>query len=106
MLYYVRIQVSEEIDVNMTNGSKECDSCLYWYFLNKGLKFQPNVWNRCHSFLMMFMDFSNIVILNIKAADYPCPIGRFRNIEAIKLMQNIDLNEWKKILWYRIYKIR
>ena len=53
------------------------------------------------------MDFSNIVILNIKAADYPCAIGRFRNIEATKLMQNIALNEWKKkTLWNRTHKIR
>ena len=55
MLYYVRIQVSEEIDVNMTSVSKECDICRYWYFLNKGLKFQPNIYNRCHSLLMMFI---------------------------------------------------
>ena len=77
----------------MTSVSKECDICRYWFFLNKGLKFQPNGYNRCHSLLIMFMDFSNIVILNIKAADYPCAIGRFRNIEATKLMQNIALNE-------------
>ena len=29
MIYYDRI------DVNNTSESKECDVCLYWYFLNK-----------------------------------------------------------------------
>ena len=40
MLYYARINVSERIDVNKTNKSKECNICHYWYFLNKGFKFQ------------------------------------------------------------------
>ena len=43
MLYVDRIHVSEGIDVNKTYKSKECDICDYWYFLNKGFKFQPNV---------------------------------------------------------------
>ena len=40
MLYYDRTDVSEGIDINKTNESKECDICQYWYFLNKRLKFQ------------------------------------------------------------------
>ena len=34
MLFYDRIDVSEETDVNKRNASKECDICHYWYFLN------------------------------------------------------------------------
>ena len=51
MLYYDRIHVSEEIDINKTSSSKECDICNYWYFLDKGFKFQPNVCNGCHDML-------------------------------------------------------
>ena len=29
---YKRIDISEGIDVNKTNLSKECDICHYWYF--------------------------------------------------------------------------
>ena len=43
MLYYDRIDVSEAIDVNKTSKSKECYVYHYWYFLNKGFKFQGNV---------------------------------------------------------------
>ena len=43
MLYYDRIEFSKVIDVNKTSKSKECDICHYWYFLNKGFKFQPYV---------------------------------------------------------------
>ena len=31
MLDFDRINVSEEIDVNKTSASKECDICHYWY---------------------------------------------------------------------------
>ena len=33
MLEYERIDISEGIDVGMTNKSKECMLCHYWYFL-------------------------------------------------------------------------
>ena len=36
MLEYKRIDISEEIDVNKTNLSKECDICCYWYFKDIG----------------------------------------------------------------------
>ena len=31
MLYYNRIDVSERIDVNKTNTSKECEMCHYLF---------------------------------------------------------------------------
>ena len=40
MLYYDRMDISEEIDINKTSGSKECDICHYWYLLKKSFKFQ------------------------------------------------------------------
>ena len=46
MVYVDRIEVSEGVNVNKTGESKGCDGCHYWYFLNKGFKFQPNVCNR------------------------------------------------------------
>ena len=39
MLCYDRIDVSESIDVNKTNTSKECILCHYCYFLDKEFKF-------------------------------------------------------------------
>ena len=32
MLEYDRIDISEEIDINKTKVSRECDICHYWYF--------------------------------------------------------------------------
>ena len=39
MLYYDRINVSEETDVKETCVSKECDVCHYWYFFNYSFRF-------------------------------------------------------------------
>ena len=43
MLCYDRMDVSEGIDVNKRNASKECDDFHYWYFLSSSFNFQPNV---------------------------------------------------------------
>ena len=98
MLYYDRIDVSEGTDVNKTSESNECDICHYWYVLNKGFKFQPNVCNRCHDLLMMSLNLSDVAILNIKGSDYRCIISGIRKSEAVNLMQNTDLTEKSRTL--------
>ena len=86
MLYFDRIDVSEGIDVNKTSASKECDICHYWYFLNYSFKYQPNICNRCHILLMMFMNLSDITILNIKGSDCRYIISLISTNETINLM--------------------
>ena len=100
MLHYDRIDVSEETDVSKTKTgeSKECDICHYWYFLNQGFKFQPNVCNGCHNLLMMFVNLSDVTIPIIKGCDYCCIVSRISKNEAINLMQNTDLTEKSRTL--------
>ena len=98
MLYYNRIDVPEGIDDNKTSAPKECDVCLFWYFLNFSFKFQPNVCNRCHDLLMMSVNLSNIAILNIEGSDFRCIISLISKNEPINLMQNIDLTEKSRAL--------
>ena len=74
MLYFARINVSEETDINKTSASKECDICQYRCFLIYSAKFQPNVCNRCHD-LVMSMNLSDIAVLNIEGSDYRCIIS-------------------------------
>ena len=45
MLKYDRIDVSEGIDVNKINASKECDICHYWYFLDRNFNYEPYLCN-------------------------------------------------------------
>ena len=96
MLYYDRIDASEGIDVDKTSASKECDICRYWYFLNYGFKFQPNVWNRCHDLLIMSMKLNDIAILNTKSSDYRCIVSLISKNEAINLLQKCWFNEKKQ----------
>ena len=96
MLYFDRIDVSEGTDVDETSASKECDICHYSYFSNYSFNFQPNVCNRCHGFLMMSMNLSDIDTLNIKGSDYRCIISLISKNDAINLMQNTDLTEKKR----------
>ena len=39
MLYYDRIDVSDGIDANKTDKSKEYNFCHYWYFSDNWFKF-------------------------------------------------------------------
>ena len=41
MLQYERIEVSEGIDINKSDKSKECMICHYWYFKDIGCKYGP-----------------------------------------------------------------
>ena len=66
MLEYERIDVSEGIDVNKTNLSKECDIYLYWYFKNIGFKCEPYLCNGCHDLLQKAISLNNIAIVYIK----------------------------------------
>ena len=43
MLQYDRIYVSEGIDTNKTDGSRECIICHYWYFLGINFRIQSKI---------------------------------------------------------------
>ena len=82
---------SEGTDANKISALKESDVCHYWYFLNFCFKFQPNVCSRCYDLLMMSVNLSDIVILNIKGSDYRCINSLISKNEDINLMQNANL---------------
>ena len=66
MLEYNRIDISEEIDVNKTILSKECDICHYWYFRDVGFKYEPYLCNGCHDLMQRTMNFNNVAIVYFK----------------------------------------
>ena len=61
------------------------------YFLNKHFKFQTNIYNRSHDLLLMSMNLSDIIVLNIEGCDICCIISGISKNEVINLMQNADL---------------
>ena len=70
MLEYERIDISEGIDVNKTNLSKECDICHYWYFKDNGFQFELYLCNGCHDLMQKAMIFNNIAIVYVKGSAY------------------------------------
>ena len=49
MLEYDRIDISEGIDANKTNKSKECKLCHCWYFIDKNFSYGPFLSNGCYN---------------------------------------------------------
>ena len=82
MIYCHRIDVSEEIGINKTSTSKECDICHYWFFLDKGFKFQLDVCSGCYDVLMMSVNLKDIAILNIQGGDYHCIINEISKSDS------------------------
>ena len=69
MLEYGWIDVFEEIDVKKKNASKECDICHYWYFLDKGYKYEPYLCNGCHDLMQKATNFNDVAIVFVKRND-------------------------------------
>ena len=91
MLYCDTIDVSEGIDTNKTNASKECNICHYWYFFEKGFKFPLDVSNGCPDPVMMSMNLSYIAVLNTNGADYRCvqQVSRRSNLNQQSILQRV-----------------
>ena len=87
MLEYDRIDISEEIDINKTNASNECDICYYWYFLDKDFKYELYLCNGCHDLIQKPMNFNDVAIVSVKRSD------------AINIMKSSNLNEKSRLLY-------
>ena len=84
MLQYFKIDVSEEIGVNETSVSKECELCHYWFFKDAGFKFEEHVCNGCHDLLTMGHFLKNIAILKAKGVTFRCLLMDICKNEIIK----------------------
>ena len=93
MLEYDRINISEEIDVDKTNTSKECDICHYQCLSNKGFQFEPYVSNGCHDFMQKAMNFNDVSIVFVKGSDYRILFWYMKKDDAISIMKSPNSNE-------------
>ena len=91
MLEYERIDISEGIDVNKTNLSKECDICHYWYFKDIGFKYEPDLCNGCHDLMQKATGFINIAIVYIKENAYRIHFWDMSKDDAINIMTGFNL---------------
>ena len=106
MLEYERIVISEGIDVNKTNLSKECDICHYWYFKDISFKYEPYLCNGCHDLMQKAMGFNNIAIVYIKGSAYRIHFWCMNKDDAINIMNGSHLVHKKRVFlnFFIIYK--
>ena len=88
---YDRIDISEGIDVDKTNESKECKICHYWYFLNKNFSYGPYLCDGCYNIMQKTNDSKNIAIARVKKSAYRIYFLDMSNHEAKKVTINSNL---------------
>ena len=91
MLEYDRIDISEGIDVNKTNLSKECDICHYCYFKDIGFKYEPCLCNCCHNLMQKGMSFNDVAIVYVKGNAYRINFWYMSKNDAIDIMNGSNL---------------
>ena len=91
MLEYDGIDISEGIDMDKTNKSRECDICHYWYFLLKNFNYEKYLCNGCHYLMQKAMNFNDVVIVSINERTNRIHFWYMSKNDAIALMNNSNL---------------
>ena len=86
-----RIAISEGINVNKTNLSKECDICHCWYFKDVGFKFKKYLCNGFHDLMQKAMSFNNVAIVYVKGSAYRINFWYMSKDDAINIMKGSNL---------------
>ena len=66
MIEYKKIDISERIDVDKTNKSKECMLCHYWYFLHKNFSYGPYLCDGCFNIMQKSIDSKILILFTLK----------------------------------------
>ena len=93
MLEYDRIDISEGIDINKTNASKECHICHYWYFKDIGFKYEPYLCNGWHGWIQKAINFNDVAIVYVNGSAYRIHFWYMSNDDTISIMNNSNLND-------------
>ena len=86
MLEYDRIDTSERVDVNKTNGLRGCIICHHWFFFEINFKFQSKVCACCHDLIQNAMIFSDVAFAIVKENNYRINFLYMSEEEAMNLL--------------------
>ena len=89
MLEYERIDISDGLDVNMSDKSKECMLCHYWYFLDKSFSYGTYLCDGCYNMMQKCSKLKNIVIVHVKESVYRTGFLFMSKRKAKKLLTNL-----------------
>ena len=98
MLGYERIDISEGIDIYISDKSKECTFCIYWYFLDENFSYGPCLCDGCYSIIQKCSKFKNNATVHVKKSAYRIYYLYMSKHEAKKLMTNSNLIDKKGVL--------
>ena len=93
MLKNHKIDFSEGIDINKTNGSKECVICQYGFFLHKKFKYDPYLCNGCYDLMQKAINFNDVAIVSVKGSEYRIHFCYMSKNYIINIMKNFNLND-------------
>ena len=96
MLEYDRIDISEGIDVNKTNASKEYDICHYWYFKDISFKYEPYLCNGCHDIMQKAFSFNDVAFVYVKGSSDKIHFWYMSKDGAISITNNSNSNSVDK----------
>ena len=95
---YEKIDISDGNDVDMSDKSKECMLCYYWYFLDKNFIYGSYLCDGCYNMMQKCKRLKNIAIVHVKKNVYRICFLYMTKREAKKLMTNSNLIDKKGIL--------
>ena len=85
MLKYDKVDITEDIDLNKTNKSKQCMFCHLWCYLNKNFSYGPFTCDGYYNIVQKSIDFKDTAIIYIKKTAYRV---YFKNISKNKAKKN------------------
>ena len=100
MLEYNTIDISEGIDIDNTNLSKECDICHSWYFKYIGCKYEKDLCNGCDDLMQKAMSFNNVAVVYVKRSAYRIHFWYMSKDDAISIMNGSNLVDRKGVLYF------
>ena len=66
MLQFEKIDISDGIDVNKSDKSKEYMFCHCWYFLDKSFSYGPYLCNGCYNMVQKCNKLKDIAVVHVK----------------------------------------
>ena len=102
MLKHDQIDVPEGIDVNKTDGLRECYICHKWYILEINIRFQPIAHDVCHDIMQKAISSNNVAIVSVKGNNYRIHFLCASKEEAINLVINANLTRKREKLSNKI----
>ena len=91
MLKYDKIDITEGIDLNKTNKSKECMFCQNWYYLNKNFSYGPFTCDGCYNIVQSSTNIKDITIIYVTKTAYRVYFKDISKNKAKKLINKFNL---------------